>query len=444
MALLRNLPRSRPYHSLAMSTTRRVPAFVHSALNRWLRLAIVIVAAIVLGPLTPRAALAQALTPSQKAQLLEKAEQIVRERAFASGVDFDKRWPELLEKYKARIDGAEDAGALSRVLNRALGELGISHIEFLTPRAAESTRRSSMVGIGIVSQPSNDGVRIAGLVDDAPAKKAGLKVGDLILEVDGKALDNVEQIRGPEGSTVSLKVRSEEGDERVVELKRARFSTREPATLETLADDAFVLTLPTFSTGYNRDEVEKLIGRARKAPYLILDLRNNGGGDFSNMIHFLSCFLPAGTQIGTQVGRNMSARYAEETGGDPADAVAVAAWSQRKDRIRRNATEPFKGKMAVLINRASASASEIVAAALSEIRSAPLVGSRTAGAVLVSTYMPAGDGFQMKVPISEWVTIKGRRLEGNPLVADIAVESRRGMASDEAAKVALERLRTME
>ncbi|MBL8759441.1 MAG: hypothetical protein JNK35_13540, partial [Phycisphaerae bacterium] len=149
--------------------------------------------------------------------------------------------------------------------------------------------------------------------------------------------------------------------------------------------------------------------------------------------------------IGTQVGKDMSARFAEETGGDPADAVAVAAWTKSKVRVRRNATTPYPGKVAVLINRASASASEIVAAALRELKDAPLVGSQSAGAVLVSTYMPAGDGFQMKVPISEWVTIKGRRLEGNPLIADVRVDSRRrSVADDESAKVALDRLRKTE
>lgn len=403
-----------------------------------------LVAAVLLGPLAPRLS-AQALTPEQKQQLLDRAERIVKERAFAAGVDFEKRWPEIVSKYRARFDAAEDAAALSRAINRALGELGISHIEFLTPRAAQGLRDTSMVGIGIVSQPTSDGVRVAGIVDDAPAQKAGLRVGDTIVEIDGKPLTSPEQIRGSEGTRLSLKVRSEEGEVRVVELTRARFSTREPATLETLGADAFVLTVPTFSTGYEKSQIEKLIAKARKAPYLVIDLRNNGGGDFGNMVHFLSCLLPSGTQIGTQVGRDMSVRFAEQTGGDAADAVAVAAWSKSKVRVRRNATTPYPGKIAVLINRASASASEIVAAALRELKGAPLVGSQTAGAVLVSTYMPAGDGFQMKVPISEWVTIKGRRLEGNPLVADVRIETRRrGVADDEAARAALDRLQRAE
>jgi len=427
-----------------MNTARARSAWVRGTSSGWLRAVAALVAAVLLGPLAPRLS-AQALTPEQKQQLLDRAERIVKERAFAAGVDFEKRWPEIVSKYRARFDAAEDAATLSRAINRALGELGISHIEFLTPRAAQGLRDTSMVGIGIVSQPTTEGVRVAGLVDDAPAQKAGLRVGDTIVEIDGKPLTSPEQIRGSEGTRLSLKVRSEEGEVRVVELTRARFSTREPATLETLGGDAFVLTVPTFATGYEKSQIEKLIAKARKAPYLVIDLRNNGGGDFGNMVHFLSCFLPSGTQIGTQVGKDMSARFAEETGGDPADAVAVAAWTKSKVRVRRNATTPYPGKVAVLINRASASASEIVAAALRELKDAPLVGSQTAGAVFVSTYMPAGDGFQMKVPISEWVTIKGRRLEGNPLIADVRVDSRRrSVADDESAKVALDRLRKTE
>ncbi len=395
--------------------------------------------AAVLSVLLAGTSFAQPLTPSQKAGLIAKAEELVKERAFASGVDFEKSWPPIREKYQARIDAADDATALTRVLNRALDELGVSHLEVLTPRASERARKSTMDGIGIRSRPTPEGVRIEGLIENAPAERAGLKVGDLIVEVDDRPLMTAEQIAGPAGTKVRLKVIHADGRTSQVDLTRASFSTREPETLEPLGDDAFVLAIPTFGSGYRRDQVEKFLGKARSARRLIIDLRDNGGGDFDNMMHLLSCLLPAGTKIGTQVDRDMSEAFTRDTGKSASDPAAVAEWSPRKSRVRRNPITPFDGDIAVLINGASASASEIVAAALQELRSAPLVGSRTAGAVLVSTYVSAGDGFQMKVPISEWVTIKGRRLEAHPLQPDVAV-GRSSRGDTRAARAALERL----
>lgn len=384
----------------------------------------------------------QPLTPEQREALVERADELVRGRAYAAGVDF-ARWEEIRDRYRDRINSAESTGTLTAVLNRALRELGISHLEILPPEAAVQINRTSMSGIGITSQPSGQGVLVVKLVENAPAQKAGVRVGDTIIEVDGKPYSDADQIRGPAGTKVRIKVEREDGSTAEFVITRASFSTIEPETLERLDEEAFKLTVPTFAAGYDRDNIQKLLREARGGKYLVIDLRNNGGGDFANMVHFLSCLLPPGTQIGTQVSREMAERFKLETDGDPDDPVAVAKWSSRKSRTWRSSpVKPFDGKIAVLINRGSASASEIVAAALSELRGAPLVGSRTAGAVLVSTYNRMSDGFLMKVPLSEWVTIKGRRLEGNPLVAEVQVPfSRRGAEESVAVEKALERLR---
>src|SRR5262249_14921172 len=150
-------------------------------------------------------------------------------------------------------------------------------------------------------------------------------------------------------------------------------------------------------------------------------LRSNGGGSVLNFIHFLGTLLPKGTEVGTFIDRKMVRQYLEDTGDKEAkpDPVKVAEGSDRKGKINRNPVEPYTGKVAVLIDRRSASASEIVAAAMRELRDAPLVGDRSAGAVLMSTYVKMDNGFEMKVPTSDYVTIKGLRIEGSPLQPDV-------------------------
>ena len=188
--------------------------------------------------------------------------------------------------------------------------------------------------------------------------------------------------------------------------------------LEWLDDKTVRFRLRTFGEQYDRREVEKLFAEAGKAESLILDLRGNGGGAVSNLQHFLSHLLPPRTDVGTMVSRRIAKAYEEATKGDPTNGLEIAKWTDRKFRTATMSLEPFKGKVAVLTSRASASASEICAAALREAKKSPIVGTRTAGAVLVSRIIGLPQGLEMKVPTADFYTAQYRRLEGNPLEPD--------------------------
>ncbi|MCE2652751.1 MAG: S41 family peptidase [Planctomycetaceae bacterium] len=364
------------------------------------------------------------ITDEQKAAVLESARRLVEQRAFAGGVSF-ATWEQKLAERKDRIDRATTVGAFSREVNRLLNEYGISHIDLVTPTMAQRQREDSMVGIGIRHSGFTGGpVTIDQIIKGGPAEKAGLKPGDVIQAVDGAPLGNVAMLRGEEGSKVVLEVKR--GDEVFnIEVTRAKFSTRDPAELIKVNDETAMLVLPTFDRGYDRDSVENLFREAAQYKSLIIDLRGNGGGAVTNLYHFLGMLLPRGAEFGTSVNKEVAEEYQRATGGDPADVVKVAEWHRRKWTVRRNAVPPFTGRVAVLINRASASASEIATAALVEVRDPPAitVGTRTAGAVLVANDVSMPEGFRMRVPVSDYVTIKGRRLEGNPWVAQIQIQT---------------------
>jgi carboxyl-terminal processing protease len=470
-------------------------------------------------PTAPTLALAQPatsdtneFTAEQKAKLLERAGQLVKDRAFATGVDFDTKWAQALDKHKDALDRASTQNAFANALNRVFREFGISHINIMTPRAAEQRNRAEMVGIGIrhtASDTIDDGLLIGEIIEGGPSERAGLRAGDTILKVDGQPLRDVSALRGEEGSKVTLTVRraprdaqpgpgrsdspapastpapatAPDPDRRGVDnppatipprapaapaadadqgglieeivVTRGKFATVEQAALVEIGDDAAVIRLPTFSTGYSRQRVEELFRKARDRKYLVIDLRSNGGGAVTNLNHFLGMLLPANTEYGTNISRAIADRYKEDHVDKPDgadDAVAIAQWTEQKARVRRNSLrdekgEPivFPGKVAVLINAGSASASEIFAAAMNELRNAPLVGTQSAGAVLVSTPVRMEGGFQMTVPISDYVTIKGRRLEKNPLVAGVqigrGVRPARDLTRDAWVQRALETLR---
>ena len=118
-----------------------------------------------------------------------------------------------------------------------------------------------------------------------------------------------------------------------------------------------------------------------------------------------------------------------------------AAWTRSKLRTRSLGPKPFEGKIAVLVNRGSASASEIAAAALRDVLESPIIGSATAGAVLGSTYASLPNGFRLQYPAQDYVTLKGQRLEGHPIQPTFEIRTRGFGPDDPALQKAIELLK---
>ncbi len=382
---------------------------------------------------------AQPIAPETKEALLKGMEKVILEQAFVPGIDFSK-WPQFLEKRRDEIDKAADVPAFAQNMNRVLREFGLSHFDLRTPRAAQARRKSEAVGVGVFAGKISRGLRVEAVAPMGPAANSGVEAGDIIVEADGRAPESVGVLEGAEGSKLAIKLEKPDGVVKEVLLERRKFSTVRPETL-TWVGETVVLRIHSFDIGYNRANVEKLLGDGAGAAYLVLDLRSNSGGWSANVRHLLSLLLPDGSVIGTNVSRTMAQRYAEATAGDATDTVAVAKWSDSKVKTKKGGLEPFKGKVAVLINRRTASASEIVAAALKETLQAPLVGSPSAGAVLTATYASLSEGFELHYPVSDFVTANGVRLEGNPLQPDVEAPDPRRNEPDVAIARAIERLR---
>lgn len=360
---------------------------------------------------------AQELTPEVKTEILTAIDKIVMERAFVPLKDL-KEWPKHVEKHRESIDKAEDQAGFVREVNRALREFGFSHIRFRTPAAATSRQTTTVIGVGLTARPGEGGLSIVAVTAKSPAEEQGVKAGQIILEVDGKAPESPAVLSGEEGTDVKLKIKDEAGAEREITLKRQRFSAFRPDTLTWTDESSAVLRVQSFSRGYNQKEIEELMKEAAKAKYLVLDLRSNGGGAVNNLQHLLSLFLPPDTVIGTFINRTTFDAYSKEKPNASATLLEIAEWTDRKYKTSKKAVEPFAGKVAVLINRGSASASEICSSALREVLGAPLIGGQTAGAVLASVYGKLPQGYEIQYPVSDYVSAKGVRLEANPVKPD--------------------------
>lgn len=380
-----------------------------------------------------------------KKEVLDRMTSLITQYAYVPGVDFNKL-NDLLDKQKTNLDKAETEDQFSNAVNSALQEFGFSHIVLMQPVAVSARMNRSSVGIGVNIQPHEEGILVTRVVPKAPADEAGILAGDILVKANGKQIKDPSDLRGEEGEQVTITVKKTDGKFRDYTITRRKFSTVRPEELRWVDKDTAAISIYTFDLSYDRRNVEKLMTEAAKAKNLIVDLRNNGGGAVANMVHFLGLVLPRETPIGTFVSKKLVEDYVKEKGGSPNDLKAIAEFSQTdklKPMPNRN-LQVYKGKIAVLVNGASGSASEITAQALREHLNAPIIGTKSAGAVLVSVMVPVGKtGFMVQYPITDYVSAKGVRLEHNGVTVDAEANTPQEMMQnkpDPAWQVALQQL----
>ncbi len=222
-----------------------------------------------------------------------------------------------------------------------------------------------------------------------PANKAGIKVGDELISIDGKSL------QGKMTSDVSALLKGQPHTE--VELKVKRYGQKDPITLKitrekiTLANIAYFgmieptvgyIKLDDFTTGAGREVSDALVALKRQgATKIILDLRDNPGGLLHEAVNIVSLFVPKGQEVVSTKGK-------------------VEEWNKQYKTLN-NAVDT-EIPLAVLVNDGSASASEIVAGALQDYDRAVLIGRKTFGKGLVQTTRPLAYKSQLKVTTAKY------------------------------------------
>jgi carboxyl-terminal processing protease len=368
------------------------------------------------------AAIAQPITNETKEKVLDAIGKTIAERAYVGGVDFSK-WASFAATHKADIMKTTTQDAFSGVVNKALDEFGFSHIQLLTPRGAETRTTGKSVGIGVLIQPDDKGIKIVKVLPGGPAEAAGVKVGDIIIKADGEKVDGPEKVRGPKGTKVEITL-LRDGKEITLPITRNEFSLLIKDELEWIDGKTAMLTINTFATGYDQKLIDKYFEQLDgKAESLIIDLHGNGGGAVINLAHLAGKVMPAKASMGTFITKYHADEYKKANPGKTDDPIAIAkdgGWPIRPS-ARREA-KPFGGDVVVLIGPGSASASEIFAAAVLDNKRGKVIGNKSAGAVLASTFHPLPEGFSLQIPMMEYVTPGGKRLEGTGVAPTITLD----------------------
>ncbi len=284
------------------------------------------------------------------------------------------------------------------------------HSAYLTPEDFKDVQESTsgqFSGIGIEISMENGRLICVSPIEDTPAYKAGLKAGDIILEIDGEPtqdmslMDAVKMIRGPKGSTVHLTI-LHEGAQMPKEVPIVRGTIPIVSVKTRIFDNDYLyVRLTRFNentTEELRDEIRKF-KKKHELKGIILDLRNNPGGLLGQAVSVADTFIEEGLIVYIQ-------------GKDKA---------QRKDFFAGKNKDEVMAPMVVLINSGSASASEIVAGALQDHNRALLVGERSFGKGSVQTVIPLADGSGIKLTTALYYTPSGRSIQATGIEPDLAI-----------------------
>ncbi len=360
-----------------------------------------------LTPLGSRAVRAQ-LQNSPKA-IVDEVWQIVN-RDYVDGafnqVDWEATRTELLSR---EYSSPEQAYAAVRV---ALAKLNDPYTRFLDPEQFEelTTQTSgemSGVGMRLELNAETQKITVVEPMENSPAKQAGLQSGDQILQIDDrptqgmKVEEAAQLIRGKEGTEVSLRIyRSNHGEFEVtlqrarIELQAVRYNIRPEG-----GTNVGYIQLSEFSSHaaeQMRDAIAELSDRGVDA--FVLDLRGNPGGLLYASIDIARMWLDSGEIVRT-VDRN---------GGS--------------QDFRANRSAIAKQPLAVLVDKNSASASEILSGALKDNRRATIIGTSTFGKALVQSVHSLSDGSGLTVTIAHYYTPNGTDISQLGITPDIAID----------------------
>ena len=269
-----------------------------------------------------------------------------------------------------------------------------------------TTGKYGGIGAAIRYYEAKNRIAVVEPTEGMPAAEAGVKAGDIILSVGGKEMVRgdmkpqefsskvSEALRGEPGTSFVLKVlRPLKNDSTVMEFKITRKNIRtNPVPYYGMVKDSIgYLALSSFTENSAKDFKKAFIELKQKgAKSLIIDLRDNGGGSLSEAVDIVNLYVPKGQEIVVTKGKVRQAQGSYKTQNEPVDTQIP---------------------LAVLVNGATASASEIVSGSLQDLDRAVVIGSRTFGKGLVQTIRPLPYNGTLKVTTSKYYIPSGRCIQ---------------------------------
>ena len=318
-------------------------------------------------------------------------------------------WYRWRYKYKDKLNTPEDAYV---AIDTMLSSLNDPYTRFLDPKEFQeetSSIKGSLKGIGIQIGLKDGNLVVIAPIEDSPAEKAGLLADDLILSIDGVSTKGItvdkaaDKIRGEEGTKVTLQIKRKNGEPKTYVITRAEIeiksvSTKMPIETE-IPDNIQYIRLSSFISKNAASEFESILNETKnsKSGYIV-DLRSNPGGLLLNALLISDMFLRGGVIVST-VDR---------------DAY--------KDTQRAGFNQITNKPVVILINKGSASASEIFSGAMKDNHRAILVGEQSFGKGLVQEINKLPDNAGVNITIQRYLTPSGADINKKGITPNVVVE----------------------
>ncbi len=317
-------------------------------------------------------------------------------------------WKKWRHKYDKVIKTNEDAYVAIETMVASLND---PYTKFLDPKeyAEESSSiKGSLKGIGVQIGFKDGKLTVIAPIEDTPAEKAGIQAGDEILEIDGKSTENIslekasEQIRGEEGTFVKLLIKRKNVAPKIYNVQRAEFQIK--SISQKLPDDIVMpqdigyIRLSSFISRTAAVEFNKILKASKDKKGFIIDLRSNPGGLLRNAIEISDMFLNECVIVST------------------VDRIGYIDNTRAKDGVETD--KPI----IVLINKGSASASEIFSGAIKDNHRGIILGEQSFGKGLVQEVNSLPDSSGINITIEKYLTPSGTDIHKKGITPDIVVE----------------------
>lgn len=314
----------------------------------------------------------------------------------------------IQSKYALDIASEEEmADGVYKGLVESLGDPYSLYYTAEEMKAKEDKIEGVYHGIGCYVGIDNETgfARLGEIFEDSPAQESGLKEGDLIIKVDGTYVkdwslsDVVDLIKGEEGSKVKLTIMRDGEDDflqfdverREVPTQTVRYTKMDDGIAYIYLKEFSMVTIDQFVENYEQAQKDGMKG-------LIIDLRDNLGGNLSACVEIARSLLPKGTIV-----------YTEDKVGQRVDYDC-------------DGTKEIEVPLVVLVNGNSASAAEILAGAIKDYKIGTLLGTKTFGKGIVQSLYPLSDGSAVKLTSSKYYTPNGNNIHGIGIEPDETLE----------------------
>lgn len=376
---------------------------------------------------------ANSLSIKERAEAFEKIWRTVEEKYYDpnfNGID----WKAVRERFRPRVETVQTDAEFYRLMNEMVGELRDAHTRVLSPRQRRDRARFVGTSTGLTVFEVEGQSVVVRVAPDTEAARAGVEAGMIVRTFDGKPVgERLAEIRqevgnsssaraskvllygrllaGEPDTTLTLGLARQDGTVLDVTLTRRAISTAPKVEARLLPSGVAYIRFNRFRPEATKG-VREALARFKDAPGIIIDLRNNGGGELDETLSIAGFFFNDKTQI---------ARLLTRTGKPPSFAFGLFKFP-KEFYAGSKGKQLYAGSVVILVNEASGSGAELFTTALQENGRARVVGVQSCGCVLaVMNHREIKGGGELDISEFGFVTAKNRRIEGDGVVPDKAI-----------------------